>query len=603
MTSPLKKATNRHSFQAYATQIIALIKRYHAASAFLCVLLAAFSTPYLIPENPDHAVFRSGSLGLILLLGAYAPVRRALERHSPRTLVYGMTFGLFFSICLSLGCEMEVYQKLLPGMGSLLRRIAVPCMITPLIGVLSSYAFAWKPGRNPNFRQIPAWVFFLSFSICYFLIFLALYPGVISYDFEHEIAQYTSGKYLAAHPIFHTLFLGTLYRIGETVFGTMTAGAALYSIVQLLLLAGMYAYVMSFLQRRVRHTFAILLLGMGFALLPFHGVLAVSTSKDPLFAGLCTVLTLMLWEIVENPNSFMQSKGRMIRFSLTCLGLIMLRHNGIFAYLPACVALYFFCRTYRKQAAFLAVFTVVLCLGVPKTAQVALHAQKTPSSELMSIPCQQLMRTANYGNLDEHAFNQIERYFPGATHTYRPHCADPAKGGNFNLDRVQKSPVAFLKTYVKYGLKHPRIYLEAFLANTQGMWYPGDTSHAHSFSTEEGAYIYLNTVYPFEPERYPITPRSLFPSLQKIIYATMHNNVHEDIPVLAQLYCPASYSFGLLLCTLLLLKKKKRRFALCLLPLWGIFISVLFSAGVLIRYAYPLMAAVPPLLLLSFYTE
>jgi hypothetical protein len=73
--------------------------------------------------------------------------------------------------------------------------------------------------------------------------------------------------------------------------------------------------------------------------------------------------------------------------------------------------------------------------------------------------------------------------------------------------------------------------------------------------------------------------------------------------VLAQLFCPATYSFLLLLLSLLLSYQRRGRMALCSLPVWGIWGSLLFSAGVFIRYAYPVMAAVPFLLALSLCTE
>ena len=112
-------------------------------------------------------------------------------------------------------------------------------------------------------------------------------------------------------------------------------------------------------------------------------------------------------------------------------------------------------------------------------------------------------------------------------------------------------------------------------------------------------YIYLNTTYPFEPDRYPITAQSLLPPLQRLLYAFTHDSVQQRYPLLAQLFCPATYSFLCLLCALLLLCRRQGRFALCLMPMAGLFISILFSAGVFVRYAYPLMACAPVLLTLS----
>lgn len=580
------------------------IKKYSAILATAVLASAFFAAPYLVPATPDSPIFRAGSLTALLLLACFSPIRHALMHHSLRTLLYGGVFGLVLSVCLSLGAELLEYSALLPGMGSLVRRLAIPFMMAPFTGILISYLFVHLPPPCKRKHQpIPFAAFFLLFSLCYGAILLALYPGVLSYDFAHEIDQFTKGYFYAAHPVFHTLFLGSLFSLGETLFGSMTAGAALYHTVQLLLLSALFAWACTFIQRRVPYRSVVLILAAGFAFLPFHGVLAVSTAKDPLFAGLCTMLCLLLWEIAENPTAFLSGYLRPLRFALCCLGISLLRHNGVFAYAPACIALLLLCRNRYKKALCVIFMSILLTVCIPKGLESAVNAKRIPSTELMSVPCQQLMRTARYGDLPEDEFIQVERWFPNATHTYKSHFADPAKGGNFNSNRYRKDPMDFWTTYAKYGLKYPRIYLEAFLENSTGLWYPDDTSHAHSLSNEESEYIYLNTTYPFAPELYPIKPGSKFPALQKILYASTHDSKHQNYPIISQLFCPATYTFLLLLTTLLAFYHHKKYLALCTIPIWGIFVSLLFSAGIFIRYAYPLMTTVPLLFSLVFFSQ
>ena len=580
----------------------ALIRRFAAPLSLLAVLAAAFVAPYFGPTDPDSALFRSGSLSFLLLFALVFPVKKAVSAQPLRALFYGAGFAYALMLCIGLGCELEFYGGLLPGMGALVRRFAAPALITPALAAPLSFVFTFIPKMDSGKKPIPFAAFFLTLLASYALILLALYPGVISYDFEHEIAQFTSGVYNAAHPVFHTLFLGSLFALGEMLFGSMTAGAALYHAVQLALLAAMYAWALSFVQRRVSRVVTLLLFA-AFALLPFHGVLAASTAKDPLFAGLCTLLCLFVLELIEDPEAFLASRRRVVRFVLCCLGAILLRHNGVFAYLPALIAVLVLCRRQIKRALCVVLAALVLCIGVPKTLETALHATKTPSTELMSIPCQQLMRTAARAELSQEEYDEIADWYSGAIHRYRENCADPAKGGNFNLARFQREPVDFLRLYVKHAIKNPRIYAEAFLENTIGLWYPGDTSHAHTLSSEEGEYIYLNTVYPFPEGTYPIEPVSRFPALFSLLYETMHHAKHENIPVLAQLYCPATYTFALLLATLLAFYRKQRAKVLALAPMWGLTLSIFFAAGVFVRYAYPMMAAVPLLLALCIFSR
>lgn len=578
----------------------AFIRKHAAPLALLGVLSLLAAAPYLIPTDPDSAVFRSGTLGLALLCAAFIPVRRAFARSDGRSLLYGCAFAWVFAFCLGLGCELAFYGQLLPGMGSLIRRLAVPILATPVLGAFASALFALIPAEDGRRLRLPFGGVFLLLTLCYGAVLLALYPGVVSYDFAHEMRQFTTGVYEAAHPVFHTLFLGSLYALGEAVFGSMTAGAALYSAVQLLLLAAMLAWVCAFAARRIP-PFVSLALVAFFALLPFHGVLAVSTAKDPLFSGLCAVLCALLWSVAEDPDAFLRSRFQKARFAACCLLMALLRHNGVFAFLPALLSLLALCRSSLRRAALFAAAALLLCVGVPKGLETMLGAQELPGSEMMSIPCQQLMRTGAQGGVTQEEREEISAWFSDALHRYRPHCADPAKGGNFDFARYQRNPRAFWSMYARYALNYPRVYLEAFLENCAGMWAPGDTSHAHSLSNEQNEYIYLNTVYPFGEGEYDIKARSLLPPLTRLLYRTMHKSKHESIPFLAALYCPATYSFTLLLATLLLAKRRRGRWALCLTPLWGIFVSVLFAAGVFIRYAYPLMVGVPVMLALVLF--
>lgn len=92
----------------------------------------------------------------------------------------------------------------------------------------------------------------------------------------------------------------------------------------------------------------------------------------------------------------------------------------------------------------------------------------------MSIPCQQLMRTAERAPISEEEYAEINTWFSDQTHRYRPHSADPAKGGNFDYARYQADPSAYWSLYFRYLKRYPAIYLEAFLDNCMGLWYPDD---------------------------------------------------------------------------------------------------------------------------------
>lgn len=85
------------------------------------------------------------------------------------------------------------------------------------------------------------------------------------------------------------------------------------------------------------------------AILPYNGVLAISTIKDTLFTGLCAMLCLTLWEIAEAPEAFLSRKRNLARLFGICLTMSLLRHNAVFATLPALLVVILLCRNGAKR--------------------------------------------------------------------------------------------------------------------------------------------------------------------------------------------------------------------------------------------------------------
>ena len=578
-----------------------LIRRHSRLLALLAALSALFAASYMIPVNPDSAVFRSGTLGTLLILACAFPAEQALRRHSPRQLAFGTAFALLFTAALSLGSELHVYERLLPGMGSLLRRAAVPVMAAPLWGALFSWFFAMDIRLPAARRRAPWALFFAVFCACYGAVLLAYYPGIINYDFPSEYHQFITGVYEAKHPVFHTVFSGAVNLLGQAVFGTQTAGAALYSAVQILLLAAMYAAAMCFVQRRVPGPVTLALTALT-ALLPFHGIIAISTVKDALFTGLCLMLCLLLWRAAEDPDAVIASRRHLAALAAVCLLMALLRHNGLFAFLPALAVLPALCRGRRRRAAVFAAACALVCLLVPRGLETAVGAQKTPSSELMSIPCQQLMRAAEYGDVSEEEYSEINAWFANITYRYRPHYADTAKG-NLDMARYTANPSEFWEMYLRYGRRFPVVYIEAFLENCAGIWYPDDTSHAHTMDSEEWDMVYLKTGNILPDELSGVEAACYLPKLRTLLYGFTHHSRHERTPLLSLLMRPTFYILMMLAALAYLLCRRERRLALCLAPLCGIALSLLFSACILVRYGYPIMTCMPVMLALILFAK
>ena len=77
---------------------MAFIRKHASLLALLSALAGLAAAPYLIPENPDSAVFRSGVFGTLLVLACYFPLSQAFSKASRRTLICAAGFGLLLSL-------------------------------------------------------------------------------------------------------------------------------------------------------------------------------------------------------------------------------------------------------------------------------------------------------------------------------------------------------------------------------------------------------------------------------------------------------------------------------------------------------------------------
>lgn len=133
---------------------MSLIRKHAALWALLSCFALAAAAPYLIPTNPDSAVFRSRYTGNDARIGLLLP-------HLSGSFVCGQTpfcqrAGLWFSICRRSEYRLRAVclRWLLRGTGSLIRRLAVPVLAAPALGSLCRKAALRT--RTAENRQTPA---------------------------------------------------------------------------------------------------------------------------------------------------------------------------------------------------------------------------------------------------------------------------------------------------------------------------------------------------------------------------------------------------------------------------------------------------------------
>lgn len=459
--------------------------------------------------------------------------------------------------------------------------IALPALYGLFQHLLPRCAFK-KDGEEKPFRIWMAWGILFC---CYVPMFLIVYPGSFTYDSMTQIAQIASGQYDAFHPLLHTLLIRVCLSLYD-VFQSMEKCGAVYSIIQMLCVSGMFAYVCAVVSRCVSRRAAICSL-LFFALYPSHFAFASNCTKDVLFSAFLAVFfALCLQEITLGALSGRQRAARLAAGALACL----LRNNMVYAMAVWAVLLLLGGKRFLRIA-LCGVLSVALSLGVNSLLLQCLHADDGNVREMLSVPMQQLARARVYAPevFDESESEYMDTLILNEAYkTYDPTISDNVKN-NLNEAEFLADPARAAKLWLSVGRKCPAIYLDAFLNQTYASLYPY-TRYMHNY-----AYIDIGSgtalTAPFGMPK--INPPARFEKARQWLHEHLFKNGADDNPILRWIF-NTGLVFWVLLAHVLyaVYRRNWPRVLLFMLAvlLWGTYLLGPIMYG---RYLYPFICLLP----------
>ena len=575
---------------------MSLIRKHAAPFALLAAIAAAAAAPYLVPGDPDAAVFRGGALPSLLLLLAFLPAGGALRRASGRTLLSAALFGLLFSLALSLGAELTFYGELLPGRGSLLRRAAVPLLAAPLLSLLAARIMTIRPAARP--RPGASLLPFAALLLALWTpVLLAYWPGMLNYDFAGEYAQHTAGAYSALHPLLHSALMNGALALGERLAGKDAALLAL-TLLQMALFALALGRACAFAARRLGLRAAVPML-LFFGLHPVFSTLACSMTKDTLFSAALLTLSLDAYALAAG-----ETKGGalfVLRFALCTASVALMRSNGFVALVLLLPGLVAAARGARIRAALCCLAGMAASAVLLLALNLALRPESFPSFQFYSLPAQQLVRARAAGTLTDAEKAELEGWYTDpAGLAVHPHLADPAKG-YLDRARLESEGDEFLSLWRGAAKAGAKPYAEAFLLLNIGSWYPDDRSHATIYPdvswNDKG---YLQTQ---ELAVEGFTQTTLLPRFRAFMERICRRNEYRKLPLVPLLFSPATPFWALLFACLTLIARGHGRLSAAALGALALWAGYLLGPCTLARYALPLFCLAPPMLAAAFASE
>ncbi len=510
---------------------------------------------------------------------------------------YSLLFGVIVSLFYILGMSFEkagTLTVLWNNTETLANYLNLFYSCAVLFFCFSYIAFGLLAGQDPS-RALSAkkaysfghvllfWGLLLLFYVPWYLY---CYPGILTQDSDDQIRQALFLKELSSH---HSVFLTLMIRLVMTAVrsltGSLQAGVGACSLLQMLVMTFIFAAAYVRIRSYLTHPVTRLLAFLWYAVYPVHAFYSVTMWKDILFSGGVLVLTLCMDDAVRDEAAFFSSGRKKLILFLILFLLPLMRHNGIALTLLVIIGMLFRFPRFQWQTLILCGGSLIL-FGVWNFLVLpALHVEAVESGLGLSVLTQQIARTlsVHHDELSDYELSALEEYFdvPEIWGRYKPTLSDPVKN-HFREDVFSRNPRRFLSLWARLGMRYPLDYIEAFLHNNYGYWFP-----------ETGTAIPTPGVFLYEELgdiRYAPLLKTEF---MDRYCADNARGQYMKLPVLPLLFSPGACFWVWLFCGIFCLYRNREKF-LVLLPGFALWLSVLISPmyGEM-RYIYGLFIALP----------
>lgn len=310
--------------------------------------------------------------------------------------------------------------------------------------------------------------------------FLRYYPGLLTSDSIVQLSQAIGISELTNHhPIFHTGIIALFVNIGQAIFGNINAGVAFYTIAQMLIMSGIFAFILRYLSKKQVPVIVRVITLLYYMFYPINALFSVTMWKDVLFAGILPIFIILCVELITNTEEFFSKKKNIVSYIIVSLLVLFARNNGMYVVVLTMPFIVIVLRKYWKKVIPLFV-SIILIYAVIKTSVFALLDVKNGSvAEMLSIPLQQIARVVKYHEeeLDEETINRINNFFEcdNIGEKYNPILSDPVKA-ELNDEYFDENKGEFISLWFNLLTRYFKDYVESFISNSYGYYYP-EASH------------------------------------------------------------------------------------------------------------------------------
>lgn len=440
-------------------------------------------------------------------------------------------------------------------------------------------------------------VYFILIILSFIPEFLAFSPVILSYDGPSEIYN----EITTQHPILYTILMKAFYFLGRYVFHSASIGMMLFSIMQISIMAFVFANTVEFVRVNSKKKYFHIIVLLLFMIFPYNKIFPLITTKDVLFGGSFLLFIINLCEYLRREKNTTRDSAILI---ITSLFMLLFRNNAIYALLMVLPFTVIILRKKRSLLLKLIIdlsISIILYYIISNIFLLLLKPRIAPESEKFSVISQAIARisTEKYEELSESDKTKISYYFEDINHLvkkYNPILADNTKALIVD-SRVKDNKLEFLKFSLGLMSKYPKTTLESFFSNMRGYWDVFDntfcTLHQDESGNEEFGVLEIYIKPTGNDSSIFVKEFNMFNPLKELYKYLFCQNNYRKIPILYIAFQPALYFYLTIGYIIMSIYKKSKSNMIVGILMLMYFITCFLGPCAIIRYVYCIIISVP----------
>lgn len=427
----------------------------------------------------------------------------------------------------------------------------------------------------------------LLIILCWLPYLIVKYPGIMAWDTAAALKNYFDKDMLNnGVPVFTVLYFSLFIRLGDLI-GSHNNGMALFVCIQSVVMSGVLAYFISYLERcGVVLVYRIVLL-MAVCVLPLYPYTAMQMGSDVPYTITVMIYTIFLIRYTWKRENI--KWGEWVFQAVILLMISLFRHTGVYITAASMILLLFMKNSRQKRNIFmihmfaLGAYVFVNSYIVPNiTAQNA-----AAGSAMLNLTRQQVANyVILYDDLTEDERQILDKIVEvdAVREHYNPELSDDIWSIT-NKSVTTEETADYLKLWFKLFFRHPDAYIQAAINMWYGYFYPDYVCKTkfyvfyelHNISDSE----YLDIRY---PARYAYE-RELAESWKGLLY---------KVPLISTFYGIGIYTWMMIFTLVCVIWKRRWRFIALMTPcILTLLICMMSPVCGYTRYAFPIMFIMP----------